>query len=81
MRRDKVIASDGADVTNLAQTWVYDANGNVEYYEVTLGAVAYRQTLTRNAQGKVTNISRWIKQGVTPQTSAFSSGFSLGFGT
>ena len=76
----KVIASDGADVTNLAQTLVYDANGNVDYYEVTLGAVAYRQTLTRNAQGKVTNISRWIKQGAAPIHSPFSEGFSSGFG-
>ena len=57
-----IIAADGADLTNLAQTLSYNAAGNVQHIEVTLGTVVYRQTFTRNGQEKITNVSRWIKQ-------------------
>jgi len=57
-----IIAADGTDLTNLAQTLSYNAAGNVQHIEVTLGTVVYRQTFTRNAQEKITNVSRWIKQ-------------------
>ena len=58
----QIIASDGADLTNLAQTLSYDGSGNVSYIEVVLGEVTYRQTITRNGTGQITNVSRWVKQ-------------------
>ena len=78
-----IIASDGVvlDMKNLSKSWHYDESGKVDYYEVQLNLISYRQTLTRDNSGNVIKVSRWEIEGyVPPQLSGFSSGFSYGFG-
>ena len=53
---------DGAtiDVDSLPQALHYTA-GVMDYVEVTVGAVTYRQTYTYTA-GELTGVSGWVKQ-------------------
>lgn len=44
-----------------AQTLAYNADGTLNYVEITVNGLVYRQTLTYTS-GKVTGISEWVKQ-------------------
>lgn len=58
-----VRASDGEFLVldELPQTLTYNADGTVNYVEVTANSRVYRQTYTYTS-GKVTAISGWVKQ-------------------
>lgn len=58
------IATDGTllDIDSLPQRLHYDGSSNVDYVEVSLGAVTYRQTFTRDGSGNITDVSQWVKQ-------------------
>lgn len=60
---DIVMASDGVFVPigSLAQTLTYNADGTVNYVQVTYNALVYRQTFNYSA-GQLTNISAWVLQ-------------------
>lgn len=61
--RSSVVASDGAIIhpEELAKLLVYNADGTLNYIQVTDGANIYRQTLTYTS-GRVSAISEWVKQ-------------------
>jgi hypothetical protein len=55
--------SDGSivNVESLPQTLAYNADGTLNYIQITDGVSIWRQTLTY-ASGKVVAISKWVKQ-------------------
>jgi len=55
--------SDGSiiNVESLPKTLAYNADGTLNYTQITDGVSIWRQTLTY-ASGKVTAISGWVKQ-------------------
>lgn len=56
-------ATDGTllCIDDLAQAFSYNADGTLNYIQVIAPEGTYRQTYTY-ANGKVSNISRWVKQ-------------------
>jgi hypothetical protein len=58
-----IVASDGVslDLENLEQVLNYTGN-DVNYIQVVQNEITYRQTITRDGSGKITNVSRWVKQ-------------------
>ena len=59
----KATASDGTelDLPDLTIAYVYNADGTLQYSQVSTQGNTYRQTYTYTS-GNVTNVTRWTKQ-------------------
>ena len=57
------VASDGSiiNIDSLPKTLAYNADGTLNYTQVTDGTSVWRQTLTYTS-GRVSAISEWVKQ-------------------
>lgn len=49
------------NLDGIPQTYVYNADGTLNYIQVTQGVNTWRQTYTYTG-GKITGISAWVKQ-------------------
>lgn len=60
---ENVIADNGdiLDLESAAMAFSYNADGTVNYCEVSDFGNTYRQTFSY-ANGQVSNVSRWVKQ-------------------
>lgn len=61
--QDYIVASDGERIAvdSLDQSFNYNADGSLNYIQVTHSGANYRQTYTYTS-GKLTGISKWVKQ-------------------